>query len=107
MLAKNRLAGVMCARYMMIVPLLLLAGCGGGGSSPTNNGGGGGDPAPNVTVSISPKRAAVSMSSQTQQFTATVTGDSQNRGITWSVDNAAGGNATVGVITSSGLYTPP
>src|SRR5438105_755731 len=92
----------------MILSLCMLAGLGGGGSSPTINGGGGGDPAPpNVTVSISPKRAAVAMSSQTQQFTATVTGDSQNRGVTWSVDSAAGGNATVGLISSSGLYTPP
>src|SRR5262249_31639312 len=41
-----------------------------------------------------------------QQFTATVTGDSQNR-VTWSVDGTAGGSANVGTISASGLYTPP
>jgi hypothetical protein len=33
---------------------------------------------PNVTVSLSPKQAAVAATSQTQQFTATVTGNTSN-----------------------------
>jgi Immunoglobulin domain len=61
----------------------------------------------NVSVTISPKRAAVAMTAQTQQFTATVSGDPQNRGVTWTVDGVTGGNATVGSISSSGLYAPP
>src|SRR5579871_1399123 len=44
--------------------------------------------------------------SGTQQFTATIQGLS-NTGVTWSVDGTAGGNASVGTITSSGLYTAP
>jgi hypothetical protein len=64
-------------------------------------------PPVNVSVSISPKRAAVVMTTQTQQFTATVSGDPQNLGVTWSVDGATGGNPTLGLISSSGLYTPP
>jgi hypothetical protein len=61
----------------------------------------------NVSVSVTPKRAAVVITAQTQQFTATVSGDTQNLGVTWSVDGTGGGNATVGSISSSGLYTPP
>jgi hypothetical protein len=60
-----------------------------------------------ISVTISPKQAAVAMTTQTQQFTASVNGDSQNLGVTWSVDGTGGGNATVGSISSSGLYTPP
>ncbi len=43
----------------------------------------------------------VVISTQTQQFTASVSG------ATWSVDNIVGGNSTVGTITATGLYTPP
>src|SRR5208282_1087989 len=55
-------------------------------------------------VSITPSLAAVVVSTQTQQFTAWVTGGS---GVTWSVDSVSGGNTTVGTISASGLYTPP
>ena len=41
------------------------------------------------------------VSTQTQQFTASV------GGATWSVDNVVGGNTTVGTISTAGLYTPP
>jgi hypothetical protein len=34
-------------------------------------------------------------------------GDPQNDGVVWSVDNTAGGNATVGQISRSGLYVAP
>lgn len=58
-----------------------------------------------VTVTLSPRNASVT-TSQTQQFTATVTGSS-NTAVNWSVDGAAGGNAAAGTISASGLYTPP
>jgi hypothetical protein len=80
------------------VAMLALTGCGGGGGSFV---------APSATVAISPKRAAVAAITQTQQFTATVTGNVSDLSVTWSVDTIAGGNATVGTIGSSGLYTPP
>lgn len=63
--------------------------------------------APSVSVTISPKRAAVVATTQTQQFTPTVTGNMGNPAVTWSVDTVTGGNATVGTISASGLYTPP
>jgi hypothetical protein len=56
---------------------------------------------PSVTLTVSPKRAAVTVTTQTQQFTSSVTS------ATWGVDGIAGGNATVGTISTSGLYTPP
>src|SRR5579862_7346136 len=59
-----------------------------------------------VTVTVSPKSAAVVAVSQTQQFTATVTG-STNTIVTWSVAGVVGGNSSVGTISTGGLYTPP
>jgi hypothetical protein len=46
------------------------------------------------------------MPSQTQQFQATVSGSS-NTAVTWSVDGTVGGSASVGTVTSAGLYTAP
>src|SRR3974377_915608 len=54
-----------------------------------------------AAVTVSPPRAAVVITSQTQQFTASV------GAVTWSVDNVVGGNSTVGTISATGLYTPP
>ena len=62
---------------------------------------------PSATVAVSPKRAAVVVTTQTQQFTATVTGNVSDLTVNWSVDAIAGGNSTVGTISASGLYTPP
>jgi len=58
-----------------------------------------------VAINISPTSANVPTGA-TQQFTATVTG-SANTAVTWQVNNITGGNATVGTISSSGLYTAP
>jgi hypothetical protein len=77
-----------------------LAGCGGGGSSQIQ------PPPPSITVSVSPPAAAVVISTQTQQFTATVTGTT-NTAVNWSVDGTAGGSTANGTVSSSGLYTPP
>jgi DNA-binding beta-propeller fold protein YncE len=43
---------------------------------------------------------------QTEQFSAAVTGNS-NTGVTWTVNNVTGGNATVGTVTTDGFYTAP
>jgi fibronectin type 3 domain-containing protein len=58
-----------------------------------------------LNVTVSPKRAAVTLS-QPQQFTATVQNDPQNLGVTWSVDGNNGGTALSGTISSAGLFTP-
>jgi hypothetical protein len=89
--------------------IVWVTGCGGGGSAADGggNGGGGGGGSANVMVSIAPRRAAVVVNTQVQQFTAILSGDPQNLGVTWDVDGVMGGNATVGRISNSGLYTPP
>ena len=71
--------------------------------NPSTGGGGGGGNGGEVMVS--PTRAALTLT-EPQQFTATVVG-AQNQSVTWSVDGVAGGNTSVGTVTSSGLYTPP
>src|ERR1700735_1189667 len=53
------------------------------------------------TITVAPKRAAVTVTTQTQQFTAS------NGAVTWSVDSVVGGDATVGTITTGGFYRPP
>ncbi|MGA8145590.1 MAG: IPT/TIG domain-containing protein [Candidatus Acidiferrales bacterium] len=58
-----------------------------------------------ITVTISPKRAGVTLS-QAQQFTGTANNDPLNGGVSWSVDGVNGGNATSGTISSNGLYAP-
>ncbi len=72
---------------------------GGGGSSPPP------PPVSAITVSVSPASASLAAGS-TQQFTASVSGTS-NTAVTWSVSNVTGGNATVGTVTTAGLYTAP
>ncbi|MEO8132050.1 MAG: DUF1800 family protein, partial [Bryobacteraceae bacterium] len=61
--------------------------------------------APPVTVTVAPSTATIAPSA-TGQFNATVTG-STNPAVTWSVNGVAGGNATVGTISLTGLYTAP
>ncbi len=58
-----------------------------------------------VAVSITPTSSSVTAGT-TQQFSASVSGTTST-GITWQVNNVTGGNATVGTISSSGLYTAP
>jgi len=61
---------------------------------------------PIVEVSVTPKSAAIAVR-QAISFTATVTGDNENFGVTWSVNGIVGGNATSGTIDTAGHYTAP
>ena len=85
--------------WVGLMGLAGLVGCGSGSSS--------GKQEQTVSVSVSPKLAAVAAGVQTQQFTATVTGDSSNSGVNWSVDGIAGGSPAVGNITGAGNYSAP
>jgi hypothetical protein len=63
-----------------------------------------------VTVSLqaltlSPSSALLAIAG-TQQFSATLQGAADSS-VTWSVDGVTGGNATVGTVSTSGLYTAP
>ena len=76
-------------------------GCGGGSASSSSS--------PSTTVpiavSISPSSASLPVQS-TQHFKATVTG-TINTSVQWEVNRVAGGNSSVGTISSTGLYTAP
>src|ERR1700747_1693272 len=58
-----------------------------------------------VTVILQPAQVSVSLA-QSQQFQATVTGTS-NKSVTWFAGGVAGGTASAGTISPSGLYTAP
>ena len=73
--------------------VVLLAGCSSGSSKSS------------VTVSVSPATAQVTVG-LTAKFTATVSGTSDS-GVTWNVNGKTGGNATIGTISTTGLYTAP
>jgi hypothetical protein len=62
-------------------------------------------PPPAISVSISPASANVRLKNS-RQFTATVT-NTTNTAVTWYVNNLLGGNATLGTISTSGLYRAP
>jgi hypothetical protein len=81
-----------------------LTACGGGSTStpaPPQSP----SPPPAVTISVSPTSANLTVG-QTQQFTSTVQ-NSTNTAVAWQVNGTVGGNATVGTISISGLYTAP
>ena len=79
------------------VLLGLLVACGGSGGGSTR--------LPTVTVAVTPAAAMVPAGTS-QTFQATVTG-STNSSVTWQVNNVAGGNSSIGKITSLGAYTAP
>jgi sugar lactone lactonase YvrE len=58
-----------------------------------------------ITITIVPQSATVPLG-DTQQFAATVSG-STNPSVSWLINNAIGGNSTVGTISSAGLYQAP
>jgi hypothetical protein len=66
----------------------------------------------NATVTVTVPLFALSPSSAvlaiagTQQFSAMFQGTADSS-VTWSVDGVAGGNATVGTVSTTGLYTAP
>jgi len=62
--------------------------------------------APNVTVTTNPAGVTEVYTGTTQTFNVTVTGET-NTAVNWAVNGVAGGNATIGTISSAGLYTAP
>jgi hypothetical protein len=61
---------------------------------------------PPIIVSVTPSPVNVQAGISAQQFTATVT-NTTNTAVTWQVNGLTGGNATVGTISASGLYSAP
>jgi hypothetical protein len=84
----------------LVILLCVEIGCG------TSNGSGGKNPPPPiVTVALSVAAPDVRLSTR-DQVTATVTGSS-NQNVSWFVNAVAGGNAAVGTISASGVYSAP
>jgi uncharacterized protein (DUF1800 family) len=75
----------------------MMSGCGSTGSGGLSQ-----QQQPSVTVS----GASQVRLGSTDSFTATVSNLS-NPAVNWQVNGIAGGNSTVGTITSAGVYTPP
>lgn len=80
----------------LLLGLSLLSGCAGLGSSSSNA------PSP---VEVSPANANV-RAGDTLQLSAKVSGV-MDQSVVWSVNGTVGGNATIGKISTSGLYTSP
>ena len=62
-------------------------------------------PPPPVGVSVAPGTASL-QTGGSQSFTATVS-NTTNTNVTWQVNGVAGGNSTVGTVSSAGAYTAP
>jgi hypothetical protein len=83
--------------------LAFLAGCGGGGGSSSTP-----PSSPTITSVTASCTPASVQTGKTSQCTATVTGTgSYSSQVTWSAGGVQGGNATVGTISTAGLYTAP
>jgi hypothetical protein len=85
--------------WLLLVLCCIQIGCGTSNSSSKKN------PPPTITVALSAVSSEVCLSG-TDQVTATVTGSS-NQNVNWFVNAIAGGNSTVGTISSSGVYSAP
>ncbi len=71
----------------------------------TTKSGGGTTPPAQISVSVTPTAANIRAGAG-QPFAASVTGTT-NQNVTWSVNGVVGGNATIGFITNTGVYTAP
>ncbi len=93
-LRSFRLSSISAICALSLMAILLAAGC--GGSSTTVS----------TTPSISVTGSGQVRLGSTDQFTATVTNESSTA-VMWQVNGVTGGNSTVGMISTAGVYTPP
>src|SRR5689334_23123692 len=89
-------------RSLIGASLFLLAACGSDSTAPSAP--------PAVSVSVVPATASL-LTSGSQDFTATVTNDPSNSGVTWSITGCGGGASACGslsnVTTTQATYTAP
>ena len=95
----SRFSHARIAFVSLAITVLFASGC---SSHTTGNPNRTNSPQPSVTVSGANQ---VRLGSTTN-FTAAVA-NLTNTAVTWQVNTVAGGNSTVGTITSAGVYTPP
>src|SRR5438067_8323117 len=81
---------------MALAAVLPLTSCGGGSSPP---------PPPPAGLTVSP--SAVTLAPGTSQVFKANVFNTANDSVTWEVNNTPGGNATLGTISSSGVYVAP
>ena len=62
---------------------------------------------PAVELDVCPATNSIQTGAGSQSFTATVANTTNTSVSSWEVNGIAGGNSTVGTITSAGIYTPP
>jgi serine protease len=62
--------------------------------------------APAALVAVCPGSGSIPAGTGTQVFSATVANTTDDS-VTWEVNGIAGGNSSVGTITSAGVYSPP
>ena len=98
-IAKN-LRGRRLAFFALLAEGAATIGCGGGGAAAPPP-----PPPPSITVSVTPSSGSVVLGNQVT-FTATVTNTTDTT-VSWGVNGVAGGNSTVGTISSNGVYTAP
>jgi hypothetical protein len=84
-------------KLLLTLAILWFVGCSGHSTT-------GGNPT-GITVAVFPTATSVVVG-QTVPFNATVTGTT-NTAVNWEVAGVAGGNSTVGTITTAGVYTAP
>jgi hypothetical protein len=94
------------AAVLATLAAFLLPGCGGGSTStpaPVQ-------PAPAITVALTPTSATV-QTGQSQSFTAAVSNDTQNKGVTWALSGQGCSGSTCGAISGASgatiLYAAP
>src|SRR5215813_12009293 len=88
------------AIFCCLLSFLSILGCSSGG-------GNGGTASAITSVTVTPSTVSVVVG-QTQQLAADVRGTGTfSHAVTWAVNNVTGGNATVGTISATGLYTAP
>lgn len=111
-----------CALFLLVLgTVFMMSGCGSNvsnsanASSGSSTGSASGSSGSSTSGSSSSSSSSISLAlsgdasvrcGATVQFTATANGVATNA-VLWSVNGVAGGNSTVGTISSSGLYTAP
>ena len=85
--------------FSLLLKVVGALGCGGGASL------GGPPPPPPIVVTVTTTSNSVSLGNSLA-FSANVS-NTTDTSVSWSVGGLAGGNSTVGTITSNGVYTAP
>lgn len=97
----NRIPTVSTGLLLCLVLAVTIAGCGGGNGSTTSS-----PPPPQIiSITITPSSGFVPVT-ETLQLNANVSGTT-NQNVAWAVNGISGGNASIGTVSTAGLFTAP